>query len=90
MAHARTYEWNHGLGEVVAALIGAGLAITGLQEHRDLEWQGLPQMALEADGRWRLPPEQRDLVPLMADAAKTTGLRGYAATIPFNPNNTNA
>ncbi len=30
----------------------------------------------------------RDLVPLMTDAAKTTGLRGYAATIPFNPDKT--
>jgi SAM-dependent methyltransferase len=65
VAHARTYEWNHGLGEIVAALIGAGLTIAGLQEHREMEWEGLPQMTLEADGRWRLPAEQRDLVPLM-------------------------
>jgi len=63
--HARTYEWNHGLGEVVAALLDAGLVISGLREHRELDWQGLPQMTQGADGRWRLPEEQRDLVPLM-------------------------
>ena len=65
VAHARTYEWNHGLGEGVAALLDAGLVITGLREHRDLEWQGLPQMTEGEDGRWRLPEAQRDLVPLM-------------------------
>jgi SAM-dependent methyltransferase len=63
--HARTYEWNHGLGEVIAALLAAGLQITGVQEHRELEWQGLPQMTLGEDHRWRLPEGQRDLVPLM-------------------------
>jgi SAM-dependent methyltransferase len=63
--HARTYEWNHGLGEVVAALLAAGLQVTGLQEHRELEWQGLPQMVEGGDGRWRLPEGQRDLVPMM-------------------------
>jgi hypothetical protein len=46
-------------------LLAAGLQITGLQEHRELEWEGLPQMRPGADGRWRLPEEQRDLVPLM-------------------------
>ncbi|MFH1331021.1 MAG: class I SAM-dependent methyltransferase [Actinomycetota bacterium] len=65
VAHARTYEWNHGLGEVVAALLEAGLVVTGLREHRDLEWQGLPQMTEGEDRRWRLPEAQRDLVPLM-------------------------
>jgi len=60
-----SYEWNHGLGEVVAALLDAGLVITGLQEHREPEWEGLPPMMLGADGRWRLPEAQRDLVPMM-------------------------
>jgi SAM-dependent methyltransferase len=65
VAHARTYEWNHGLGEVVGALLDTGLQLTGLREHRALDWQGLPQMVEGEDHRWRLPPEQRDLVPLM-------------------------
>ena len=63
--HARTYEWNHGLGEIMSALIDADLAITGFREHRDCEWQGLPQMLRGDDGWWRLPEGQRDLVPVM-------------------------
>lgn len=64
VAHTRTYEWNHGLGEIVSALLDAGLRITGFGEHRSLEWQGLPHMELR-NGAWRLPAEQVDLVPLM-------------------------
>lgn len=65
VAHARTYEWGHGLGEVVTALLDAGLVLDSLREHRELDWQGLPQMILGEDGMWRLPEGQRDLVPLM-------------------------
>jgi SAM-dependent methyltransferase len=64
LEHVRTYEWNHGLGEIITALLEAGLQIGGLREYRALEWQGLPHME-ERDGLWRLPDEQADLVPLM-------------------------
>jgi hypothetical protein len=63
--HSRTYEWNHGLAEIVSALLDVGLRITALKEHREVEWQGLPSMVVGDDGRWRLPDRQRDLVPLM-------------------------
>jgi len=65
LVNTRQYEWNHGLGEIVTALIEAGLELRVLREHRSLEWQGLPQMSLGEDGLWRLPPEQADLAPLM-------------------------
>ena len=29
-----THEWNHGLGEIVTALLGAGMELTLLEEHR--------------------------------------------------------
>jgi SAM-dependent methyltransferase len=64
LRNTRTYEWNHGLGEIITALLQSGLDVTTFEEHRELEWQALPQMRSE-DGRYRLPPEQRDLVPLM-------------------------
>jgi SAM-dependent methyltransferase len=38
----RTYEWNHGLGEVVSALLERGLVITGLVEHDSVPWDALP------------------------------------------------
>ena len=59
-----THEWNHGIGEIVTALIGHGFRIDLLEEHRHLDWMGLPQMIQQGDV-WVLPDEQRDLVPLM-------------------------
>lgn len=73
----RSYEWNHGLGELVCAVLDAGLRIEFLHEHREVPWRALPFLepvgpgTTGADGRyqsnrmWRLPAPQRDLVPLM-------------------------
>ena len=64
VARTRTYEWNHGIGEIFNALTGAGLRITHYEEYRHLEWKGVPHMEEDEQGRWWLPPAQRDLVPL--------------------------
>lgn len=58
-----THEWNHGLGEIISALLKHGLAITGLVEHQSIPWDALPgQMARDERGEyylkqapWRLP-----------------------------------
>ncbi|WP_433675432.1 class I SAM-dependent methyltransferase [Microbacterium gorillae] len=47
--HARTYEWNHGLGEIVTALIDAGLRIDLLVEHDSVPWEALPGQMVERD-----------------------------------------
>jgi SAM-dependent methyltransferase len=50
-----TYSWNHGLGEIVTALLDAGLDITGLTEHDSVPWEALPGlMEQTADDEWRL------------------------------------
>lgn len=50
-----THEWNHGLGEIVAALLGVGMQITMLIEHDSVPWEALPgQMELSDLGEWRL------------------------------------
>jgi SAM-dependent methyltransferase len=50
-----THEWNHGLGEIVTALISEGLEITGLVEHDSVPWEALPgQMTRDDQGEWRL------------------------------------
>jgi SAM-dependent methyltransferase len=64
LAHPVIYAWNHGLGETVTAVLDAGLAVTGLVEHRELEWQALPLMVEDAAGRWALP-SGRDRLPVM-------------------------
>jgi SAM-dependent methyltransferase len=50
-----THEWNHGLGEIVTALISQGLQITGLVEHDSVPWEALVgQMTNDDRGEWRL------------------------------------
>jgi SAM-dependent methyltransferase len=50
-----THEWNHGLGEIITALMDAGLRLTGLTEHDSVPWEALPgQMTVDEDGEWRL------------------------------------
>ncbi|MFE6858303.1 class I SAM-dependent methyltransferase [Nocardia sp. NPDC057668] len=50
-----THEWNHGLGEIVTAVLDVGLTLTGLTEHASVPWNALPeQMEQGHDGEWRL------------------------------------
>jgi hypothetical protein len=49
-------EWNHGLGEIVTAVLDAGLVLTALVEHDSVPWDALPGlMAFDpATGEYRL------------------------------------
>ncbi|GAA1888498.1 class I SAM-dependent methyltransferase [Asanoa iriomotensis] len=59
-----THSWNHGLGEIVTALLAHGLRITALEEHDSVPWDGLPgRMVRGDDEEWRLA-EGRERVPL--------------------------
>lgn len=52
MTHTATREWNHGLGEIVQALIDAGLVIAMLYELTYCDWLALPgaMEIVESDG----------------------------------------
>ena len=53
--HTRTLEWNHGLGEIVTALLSANLRIERLVEHDSVPWCALPAaMQPTGQGEWRL------------------------------------
>ena len=66
MEHTVVYDWNHGLGEILTAVLDAGLTIRTFVEHRELEWQAWPLWELdESTGRYRLPEHLRDRVPAM-------------------------
>ena len=60
-----SYEWNHGLGETIDALLQAGLHLDFVHEHREVPWQALPWMVPGDDPRTYVLPEGRDRVPLM-------------------------
>jgi SAM-dependent methyltransferase len=61
-AHNTTHEWNHGLGEILTALLRRGFRVTGLVEHQSVPWDALPGQMDELPGRefrladrpWRL------------------------------------
>jgi SAM-dependent methyltransferase len=52
MTHTATREWNHGLGEIVQAVIDAGLVVTMLRELQYCDWLALPSVmeVTDADG----------------------------------------
>jgi SAM-dependent methyltransferase len=59
-----SYQWAHGLGDVVNALLGAGLRIDSLAEHDLAPWPRFPGMTDAGNGWWRLPKE-RPRVPVV-------------------------
>ena len=62
--NTRTHSWNHGLGEIVSALLATGLVLTMLVEHDSVPWQALTHgMEKTPDGEWRLA-DRRERVPL--------------------------
>ncbi len=58
------YEWRHGLGDIVTALLGAGLSIEVLRETELLPWPRFPGM-VPADGGWWRLPDHDPKIPLM-------------------------
>lgn len=54
--HNVTHEWNHGLAEIMNALMNAGMDITAFAEHDSVPWEALPgHMTLDPEsGEWRL------------------------------------
>ena len=59
-----THEWNHGVGEIITALLDAGLQLTAFVEHTSVPWEALPgRMAQDAAGEWSLR-DHPERVPL--------------------------
>ncbi len=62
-ANTVTHVWNHGLGEIVTAVLDAGMQLTMLVEHDTVPWDALPGLMEPgqphewrlADRPWRLP-----------------------------------
>lgn len=53
--HNRTASWNHGLGEIITALLQAGLRLTALEEHTSVPWCALiGRMTQIGGGEWQL------------------------------------
>jgi SAM-dependent methyltransferase len=61
------HSWDHGLGEIVSALIDAGLVIDALIEHPFIDWSldFLVEERPGVPGRYVLPPAAGGELPLM-------------------------
>jgi SAM-dependent methyltransferase len=44
-----SHSWNHGLGEIVTALLDEGLVLTQLVEHDSVPWEALPGQMVRTD-----------------------------------------
>jgi SAM-dependent methyltransferase len=47
-------DWSHSLGEVITAVLEAGLELTMFVEHDSVPWEALPGRMRRDDGEWRL------------------------------------
>ena len=54
--HTRALEWNHGIGEIVTALIRHGLRLDSLVEYDWTVWPRYPWLVPDDHGNWTGPP----------------------------------
>jgi len=62
--HDETVQWNHGIGDVVTALLVAGLDIQLVREHDTTDFRRWPFLVPAEQGTWRMPDGMHSL-PLM-------------------------
>ncbi|HEY0373255.1 MAG TPA: class I SAM-dependent methyltransferase [Amnibacterium sp.] len=81
--HSRSASWNHGLGEIVTALLQAGLRITLLEEHETVPWLALPGLMTEVGGNeWRLTEHPERLAATYTLRAVKDGTAAPVAETP--------
>ncbi len=57
-----THEWSHSLGEIVTALVDAGVVVDELREHPFSSFEQFPRRMRERpDGHWEIPDEDYPL-----------------------------
>lgn len=64
ITHTRHHEWNHSLADVVNALVGAGMRIDRMEEHKGIDWEFFSSCEL-IDGQYFLPEPWRSAIPAM-------------------------
>lgn len=60
----KTFEWNHGIGEIVTALLDAGLQIELLQEHDTVSWDAFPGRMTDRGAGEMALTQQPSVAPL--------------------------
>jgi SAM-dependent methyltransferase len=70
VGHQTEHSWDHGLAEIVTALIDAGLRIETIVEHPFLDWK-VDFLVEDGEGRWSLPSDAGGELPLMFSLVAT-------------------
>lgn len=81
-AHATVYAWSHGLGEILSALLGAGLRLDYVHEFPYTFYRRFPALVRGDDGYWHWPeasgaadaagtPDMTNTLPLLFSARAT-------------------
>jgi SAM-dependent methyltransferase len=72
LAHERSYEWNHSIGEIVTAVLRRRLRIDSLEEHDWTVWPRFSWLEPTGDGRWGpLPGTPRPPLTFTLTATQT-------------------
>jgi len=71
LANLRTFEWVHPVGQMVTALIDAGLRLEWLHEHDRVVWPMFERLVSDGDGFWRWP--DRAWLPLSLSLSAVRG-----------------
>lgn len=66
-------EWTWSLGDVINALLKAGLRLEFLHEFDEMPWKGLPCMVPASRPGWYRLPDGKDFLPLTFSLRATTG-----------------
>lgn len=49
LVNSTTHSWNHGLGEIITAVLDAGMELVSLAEHRSVPWDPFPAGMMRRD-----------------------------------------
>lgn len=63
LEHGTNHQWNHSLGQIVSALLHAGLVLDSLEESDHSAWCPWPELMVQDEQGWRLT-EDPDRMPL--------------------------
>lgn len=69
-AHATVYAWSHGLGEILSALLAAGLRLEYVHEFPYTFYRRFPALVRRDDGYWHWPDGTNTLPLLFSVRAK--------------------
>ena len=61
LANTRTHEFIHGIGDILSALMDAGLMLTYFKEHDSLAWAMWPKLVEGPDRMFRMPAGEPNL-----------------------------